>query len=508
MKDQTQDFKAIDEWEVLTSSDWQDFKGVSKVKKDRFVRVSLENGKTLEVSGGHQVFVRSEADEEAFCFADLLLPGMKVETDDGFVSVLHVEPVDEEIDLYDLVNVSNGFEYYGDGVRFHNCAWIEDFDSIWIGLQPTLSSTGGDVILISSPSGIGTRYHKIWVGAEDGSNDFHAIRLPWDVHPERDQKWFEDQCKAIGSQRGINSELLCLFEGSGNGFVDQEEIGWLETCSKPPIAKYGPDNGVWIWKYHEGGHKYMLVGDVARGDGEDSSAFHVIDTTADQVVCEYKGQLPADDFGKLIDDVGRKYDALVIVEQQGGGIATNLELKRLRYPKLYYAQFAKETLSNSRQLLDHEVADLTPGLVMSAKIRPDALVKLEQTIRKHALRIHSTRFTDELKTFVWKSGKAQAMKGYHDDLVMSLAMGLLFYDPMGGIDVEQGGIDESALAMILGSKVEKRTTENVDQQAWGTPNEPDMPGFMGGPGSRKMNTSVPNMFGRYFKRNPWGWMDD
>jgi intein/homing endonuclease len=76
------------------------------------------------------------------------------------------------------------------------------------------SNTGGDVILISSPSGVGTRFHKIWVGAQDKSNDFFAIELPWHIHPEHDEKWFDDQTRAIGSQRGINSELLCKFEGS------------------------------------------------------------------------------------------------------------------------------------------------------------------------------------------------------------------------------------------------------------------------------------------------------
>jgi phage FluMu gp28-like protein len=70
-------------------------------------------------------------------------------------------------------------------------AWIADFEDLWIGLQPTLS-TGGDVILISSPSGVGTRFHKIWVGAQDKSNDFFAIELPWHIHPEHDEKWFDD----------------------------------------------------------------------------------------------------------------------------------------------------------------------------------------------------------------------------------------------------------------------------------------------------------------------------
>lgn len=388
-------------------------------------------------------------------------------------------------------------------------AWIEDFENLWIGLLPTLS-TGGDVILISSPSGVGTRFHKLWVGAHAGTNDFFPVELPWQVHPEHDQAWFEEQCQNIGSQRGINSELLCLFEGSGNGFVDQTEISWLEQNIKLPIAKYGADTQVWIWKYREAGHKYILCADVARGDGEDYSAFHVIDTTKDEVVCEYKGQMPADDFGRLVDDIGRKYtDALVVVEQQGGGIATCLELKRLKYPRLYYDKFAKEVLMNTRPLMDAEVADITPGIMMNSKNRPEGLMKLEQAIRRRSLRIHSSRFLDELKTFVWTKNKAQAMKGYNDDLVMSLCIGLLFYDPLGGVVAE--GVDSDALAMINAMSVSTKTANNLEgngnDQGWGS-NQQDPAGYFGSPGGRKMNSTRQVMFGRGVQRNPWGWLDD
>ena len=38
------------------------------------------------------------------------------------------------------------------------------------------------------------------------------------------------------------------------------------------------------------------------------------------------------------------------------------------------------------------------------------------------------RFFEEMKTFVWKKNKAQAMKGHNDDLIMSLAIGCWLAD--------------------------------------------------------------------------------
>jgi hypothetical protein len=387
-------------------------------------------------------------------------------------------------------------------------AWIADFEDLWIGLQPTLS-TGGDVILISSPSGVGTRFHKIWVGAQDKSNDFFAIELPWHIHPEHDEKWFDDQTRAIGSQRGINSELLCKFEGSGNGFVDEEQVSWLEKSIRLPLATYGPNQNVWIWRYQVPGHTYILGADVARGDGEDFSSFYIIDMDESEVVCEYKGQLPADDFGRLLSDVGSKYNnAIIVAEQQGGGIATNLELKRLKYPRVYYEKFSKEVLLGTRFLSEADVESITPGLMMSVKSRNEGLVKLEQAIRQKTLRIYSSRFVEELKTFVWHNNKAQAMKGYNDDLVMSLAISLLFFDPRG--NAAQGSAAEYAKAMIAAMSVNQTTVrsfESQGNQGWGTAHSssPSNAGHFGNqaPGERIMNsTRTP------YWQNPWSWLDD
>ena len=44
------------------------------------------------------------------------------------------------------------------------------------------------------------------------------------------------------------------------------------------------------------------------------------------------------------------------------------------------------------------------------------------------LMIYSSRFYEELKTFSWTAGKAQAKRGFNDDLVMSAAIGTWLYD--------------------------------------------------------------------------------
>jgi len=75
-------------------------------------------------------------------------------------------------------------------------AHVEGLAELWTGLYPTLS-TGGRCIALSTPNGVGNWFHKTYVDAESGDNDFYITILPWDVHPDRDKIWFEKETRII-----------------------------------------------------------------------------------------------------------------------------------------------------------------------------------------------------------------------------------------------------------------------------------------------------------------------
>ena len=56
-------------------------------------------------------------------------------------------------------------------------AFVRDFDQLWMGLYPTVS-TGGRVILLSTPNGVGGQYYKLYTDAEQGSNEFGFNKAP------------------------------------------------------------------------------------------------------------------------------------------------------------------------------------------------------------------------------------------------------------------------------------------------------------------------------------------
>ena len=183
---------------------------------------------------------------------------------------------------------------------FDEAAFIDKIEEIWVSAQSTLS-TGGNAIVLSTPNGVGNWYHKTWVGAEEGRNDFNTIRLHWTVHPERDQSWRDEQERLLGP-KGAAQECDCDFISSGDSVIDPQLLQFYkETYVQEPIEKTGFDGNLWKWEYADYTKSYIVVADVARGDSSDYSTAHVIDVVSSTQVAEYRGKLDTKDFGNLLN---------------------------------------------------------------------------------------------------------------------------------------------------------------------------------------------------------------
>jgi len=322
-------------------------------------------------------------------------------------------------------------------------AHVDVLEELWLGLYPTLS-TGGRAIIFSTPNGKNF-FYQLWAGADTGEyeegkvglhckgvgkNKFHGIKLPWYVHPERDEQWFEDQAKPMDA-RGIAQELLCGFEGSTLTFFDQNSIDYVRNMSQTPIGYTGPNNkgqDLHIWKTAIPDHKYVIAADVARGDAEDYSTFHVFDINDSEVVAEYMGKIPPDRFGEWLIEIGKRYnDALIVNEKNTVGIATAIKLRDAEYPNLYYDSDLAEKMIG---MTPDEKKDVLPGFTIKPNNREKILENLEQVIRNHQLKIYSLRFVSQMETFVWNGKRGQALKKRHDDLIMAMAIGLQIFTPM------------------------------------------------------------------------------
>ena len=330
-------------------------------------------------------------------------------------------------------------------------AHIDGLDELWTGLYPTIS-TGGRCIAISTPNGVGDWFHETFVGAESGENEFKPVNLPWDVHPDRDEEWFKTETKNM-SRRQIAQEYECNFNTSGDTVIHPDDIMRIKENLAEAKYKVGFDRNTWIWEEAQDNESYLLVADVARGDGADSSTFHVFKLRTMEIVAEYKGKPTSDLFAEILYTTGLEYkEAMLVVENNNVGFHVLEKLLEKGYKNVYHSKKGSHEYVEQHAALGD--SSVIPGFTTSLKTRPLIIAKFEEFIRNKVLTIYSKRLANELDTFIWKNGRPEAQRGYNDDLVMAAAIGCWVRDTA----IVENQRDVEYKKAFLNSIVTNRTT--------------------------------------------------
>jgi hypothetical protein len=251
----------------------------------------------------------------------------------------------------------------------------------------------------------------------------------------------------------------CDFISSGDTVIDPETLMFYkETYCKEPIEKGYIDGNLWKWEYADFQKAYMVVADVARGDGSDFSTAHVIDIDNATQVAEYRGKIDTKDFGNFLVSLSTEYnDALLVIENANIGWATIQQVIDRGYKNLFYMSKDLRYVDVENQITNRYRAEergLVAGFSTTSKTRPLIISKLDEYFREKAITIRSIRLIDELFTFIFMNGRAEAMRGYNDDLVMAFAIGLWVRDT--ALRLRQQGINLTKTAL---SGISTNTTQ-------------------------------------------------
>ena len=358
-------------------------------------------------------------------------------------------------------------------------AHVEKLSELWTALYPTLS-TGGRCIALSTPNGVGNWFHQTCVEAENATNDFYMTTLMWDVHPDRDQVWFEKETMNM-SKRQIAQELECNFNVSGETVIHPDDLNWYLERTVAPEYRTGFDRNYLIWKRFDPEKPHVIVADFARGDGKDNSAFHIFELESLEVVAEYVGKANPDEFADILYNVAGEYgNPMLVIENNNIGYAVLKKLLDKGYPNIYHST------KGDHQYVDPLTAQwqtsAIPGFTTSSKTRPLIVAKMEEFMRNKLIKINSNRLLSEMKTFIWHNGRPEAMRSYNDDLVISFAIGCWVRDTV--IVESQKGIEYSKQFLssistshtgisttIPGQRGHKRTKESQSAHAAAQYNE-------------------------------------
>jgi hypothetical protein len=341
-------------------------------------------------------------------------------------------------------------------------AFIEGINEIWASAQQTLA-TGGGAIVLSTPYGTGNWFHKTWVSAEAQENDFLPIKLPWYVHPERNEEWRKRQDELLGDPRIAAQECDAEFNTSGDVVFHPEWIEFIKsTTIQEPLERRGADQNLWVWEPADYSRNYMVLADVARGDGKDFSAAHVIDIETNTQVAEYRGQLPPKEFGFFLVGLASEYNnALLVVENATVGWSTLDAISERGYRNVYHSPKSDQLTAESYLKVWEGDSSMTPGFTMSLKTRPLVVNKLREYVGERSVTIRSKRLLEEMRVFVWKNGRPEAQSGYNDDLIMSFGMGMYLRDT--SLKFQQQSLDYSRATLGNMKKISYNGGYNPNQ---------------------------------------------
>jgi hypothetical protein len=276
---------------------------------------------------------------------------------------------------------------------------------IWAAAMPTLS-TGGSAILNSTPFGIGNLFHKTWVDAVAGGNNFTPIRLFWRMHPERDDAWYKTMADALGPRRTAQ-EIDGDFLTSGNSVFDLTDIKAIEDSITEVEPYQTLENGKLV-RVFPPDHKTRktIAADVASGRSKDYSAFSTMDRTGREYTY-FKGKIGVSRFAEMLMKEGKlQGNALLAPESNDIGLAVTSKIQDHGYPNLYYTtRFLKEK-GKGRPIIEK-----VPGWYTTSKNRHIIIEELEEDVRQDTIETYDRFFVDEAYTFIYDEANRPVAMG-------------------------------------------------------------------------------------------------
>lgn len=303
----------------------------------------------------------------------------------------------------------------------------------WTSISPTLA-TGGKAIITSTPNSDEDQFALIWKEANQrfdefgneqnlGRNGFFPFKAHWTEHPERDEKWANEERSRIGEER-FRREHECEFLVFDETLISSIKLSDLE--GKEPIMKMGQCR--WYRKI-DPKCTYIVALDPSLGTGGDPAAIQVLELPSFNQVAEWHHNLtPVQGQVRILRDICKH----IFDECMNKGVQASL-----------YFSVENNTVGEAALVAISELGEESiPGLFLSEPIKKGhvrrfrrgfntthsakiaACAKLKHLIETSRLKIYSKPLISELKTFVARGISFEGKTGSHDDLVSSVLLAL------------------------------------------------------------------------------------
>lgn len=165
---------------------------------------------------------------------------------------------------------------------------------------------------------------------------------------------------------------------------------------------------------------YIMGVDVSGGSKTgDYSSFVVLDVSDPEkitIASSYYERVSPSTFSLIVEETARRFNALVVVENNSYGLSILEHLEKAEYPYIYRkVKFDKMTDKFTENL----------GFHTTAQTRPFLLAKLQKFVNERKINIIDPRLQHEINTFVYSTnGRPEASGKKHDDIIFATALAL------------------------------------------------------------------------------------
>ena len=301
------------------------------------------------------------------------------------------------------------------------------------GLRASLAP-GAELILESTPDGVGGCFHEEWRKAGETGMVRHFF--PWWMERryraravdeatlteeerdlmarkrlDREQIGYRRQIRAdfrgLARQEYAEDEESC-FLASGDSVFELAAIeARLATAPEPAERRWNGELEIWLPPVR--GKEYLVAVDPAGGGSEgDYSAAQVLEMETGLQCAEFAGHMGGLELARLVTELAAEYNhAWLVVERNNHGSGV-LALA--------------ETVCGYRRICRQAGQ---PGWLTTSTSRPAVLGQLGAGLVEQPERFQSRKLLGECRSFVrLADGRSGARAGTHDDRVMAMAIGL------------------------------------------------------------------------------------
>jgi hypothetical protein len=309
----------------------------------------------------------------------------------------------------------------------YNVIFLDEFafipnhiaDDFFASVYPTISSgQSTKVIIVSTPRGM-NHFYRMWHDSEKGKNEYIPTDVHWSEVPGRDQVW-KEQTIANTSEQQFKVEFECEFLGSVNTLINPAKLRNL--VYEDPIQR---NAGLDIYEKPRPEHNYLMTVDVARGLGNDYSAFVVFDITEFpyKIVAKYRNnEIKPMLFPNVIQETLKGYNnawVLIEVNDIGEQVASILHYD-LEYENMLMAAMR----GRAGQVVGHGFSGKKSqmGVRTTAQVKRLGCSNLKTLLEDDKLLTLDYEIISELTTFAQKHNSFEAEEGCNDDLAMCLVI--------------------------------------------------------------------------------------